>query len=81
MMTAMDADRRAPDLTSTANPAVKAVAKLRDRRERDRTGLTIVDGAREVRRALEAGAPVDEACVCTPLEFEVRVVPMATTFH
>ena len=67
MMAAMDADRRMPDLTSTANPRVKAIARLRDRRERERTGLTIVDGAREVRRAIEAGATVDEAFVCTPL--------------
>ena len=89
-MTAMDADRRAPDLTSTANPRVKAIAKLRDRRERDRTGLTIVDGAREVRRALEAGATVDEAFVCVPLlqgedaraaydQLEARSIPIRTT--
>jgi TrmH family RNA methyltransferase len=67
MMAAMDAGRPTPDLTSTANPTVKTVARLRDRRERDRTGRTIVDGAREVRRALEAGALVEEAFVCTPL--------------
>ena len=90
MMAAMDAGWRAPDLTSTANPRVKAVAKLRDRRERDRTGLTLVDGAREVRRALEAGATVDEAFVCTPLlqgenaraaldALEARNVPVRTT--
>lgn len=90
MMTAMDADRRAPDLTSTANPRVKAIAKLRDRRERDRASLTIVDGARELRRALEAGATVDEAFVCTPLlqgqdaraaldGLEARGIPVRTT--
>jgi TrmH family RNA methyltransferase len=90
MMAAMDADRRAPDLTSTANPSVKTVVRLRDRRERDRTGRTIVDGAREVRRALEAGATVEEAFVCTPLlqgedaraaldGLEARSVPVRTT--
>jgi len=89
-MTAMDTDRQGPDLTSTANPMVKAVSKLRDRRERDRTGLTIVDGAREVRRALEAGATVDEAFVCVPLlqgedaraaygQLEARGIPVRTT--
>jgi RNA methyltransferase, TrmH family len=56
-----------PLLTSTANPRVKAAVALRDRRERDRTGLTVVDGAREVRRALEAGASLVEAFVCEPL--------------
>jgi TrmH family RNA methyltransferase len=56
-----------PLLTSLANPRVKAAAALRDRRERVRTGLTLVDGAREVRRALDAGAVVVEAFVCEPL--------------
>ncbi len=62
----MDAPLR-PILTSTANPRVKAAAVLRDRRERDRSGLTVVDGAREVRRSLEAGATVVEAFVCESL--------------
>jgi RNA methyltransferase, TrmH family len=53
-----------PTLTSRANPRVVAVAALRDRRERDRSGLTIVDGAREVRRALDAGAAVVEVFIC-----------------
>ena len=52
-----------PVLSSTANPRVKAAAALRERRERDRTGLTIVDGARELRRALDAGIQVVEAFV------------------
>ena len=89
-MTAMDGDRQGPDLTSTANPRVKAIAKLRDRRERDRTGLTLVDGAREVRRALEAGATVAEAFVCVPLlqgkdaraaydQLEAHGIPVHTT--
>jgi RNA methyltransferase, TrmH family len=66
MMTPM-ASPTPPVLTSLANPRVKAAAALRDRRERDRTGLTLVDGAREVRRALDAGAEVVEAFVCEPL--------------
>lgn len=56
-----------PVLTSTANPRVKAAAALRDRRERDRTGLTLVDGGREVRRSLDGGASVIEAFVCEPM--------------
>lgn len=56
-----------PLLTSTANPRVKAAVALRDRRQRDRTGLTVVDGAREVRRSLEGGAIVVEAFLCEPL--------------
>lgn len=56
-----------PELTSRANPRVAAVAALRERRERDRRGLTIVDGAREVRRAIDAGVEVDAVYVCEPL--------------
>ena len=54
-------------LASPTNPRIKAVARLRDRRERDSTGLTVVDGAREVRRALDSGVEVVEAFVCEPL--------------
>jgi TrmH family RNA methyltransferase len=50
-------------LTSTANPRVKAAAALRERRARDRTGLTLVDGARELRRALDGGVTVEEAFI------------------
>lgn len=55
---------RGLEITSTSNPRLKAAAALRERRERDRSGLTIVDGAREVRRAIEAGTEVVEAFVC-----------------
>src|SRR6186713_2281782 len=51
-------------ITSLANPRVKQAVALRDRRERDATGLTLVDGVREARRALEAGIEVAEAFLC-----------------
>jgi RNA methyltransferase, TrmH family len=54
-------------VTSFANPRVKAAIALRDRRERDRSGLTLIDGARELRRALDAGVAVVEAFICEPL--------------
>ena len=60
-------DHGLPVITSTSNPRVKAAMALRERRARDETGLTIVDGAREVRRALDARVVVTEAFVCEPL--------------
>jgi TrmH family RNA methyltransferase len=54
-------------VTSTANPRVKAAARLRDRRTREATGLTIVEGGRELLRALAAGVRVREAFVCRDL--------------
>lgn len=56
-----------PVLTSFANPRVKAATALRDRRARERSGLTLIDGTREIRRALDAGAEVVEAFSCETL--------------
>lgn len=56
-----------PTLASPSNPRIRSTARLRDRRERDASGLTLADGAREVRRALESGADVVEAFICEPL--------------
>jgi TrmH family RNA methyltransferase len=50
-------------LTSPKNPRVRAAAALRDRRSRDEAGLTLVDGSRELARALAGGATVVEAFV------------------
>jgi len=54
-------------IESPANPRIRDAARLRERRERDATGLTLVDGGREALRALEAGAIVETAFVCPPL--------------
>jgi RNA methyltransferase, TrmH family len=56
-----------PELASTANPRIRAASALRDRATRDATGLTIVDGAREILRALDGGLAVEEAFICEPL--------------
>lgn len=42
-------------ITSLQNPRVKQLVKLRERRERDDAGLFLIEGYREVRRALEKG--------------------------
>jgi len=56
-----------PLIDSPGNPRIRAAVALRERRERDATGLTLVDGAREARRAVEAGVEVEAAVVCEPL--------------
>jgi TrmH family RNA methyltransferase len=50
-------------VTSAANPRVRAALALRERRGRSETGRLLVDGSREVLRALEAGLAVREAFV------------------
>ena len=54
-------------ITSVANPRLKAAVRLRGRRERDREGLTLIDGVRETLRALQGGAVVREAFVLPEL--------------
>ena len=50
-------------ITSPRNPRVRAAADLRDRRTRDETGRTLVDGARELDRALIGGAAIETVFV------------------
>lgn len=57
----------APVIDSPANPRVKAAIGLRERRDREATGLTLIDGGRECLRAMEAGAVIETAFVCRPL--------------
>ena len=54
-------------IESPANQRIRDAARLRERRERDATGLTLVDGGREALRAIEGGAVVETAFVCPSL--------------
>jgi len=47
-------------ITSLQNPRIKQLVKLRDRRDRDDAGLFLVEGYREVRRALEKNVRLTE---------------------
>ena len=51
------------ELLSPANPRIHAAALLRGRRARDEGGLTLVDGGRELLRAIDAGAAVESLFV------------------
>jgi TrmH family RNA methyltransferase len=48
-------------LTSAANPRIRAVVELRDRRQRMRAGRILVEGVREIARALDADVAIVEA--------------------
>jgi TrmH family RNA methyltransferase len=54
-------------ITSLQNPHVKNAARLRDRRHREKQGRILIDGARELRRAIDAGVRLIEVFVCEPL--------------
>jgi len=47
-------------ITSLQNPRVKQLVKLRDRRPRDEAGVFLIEGYREIRRALEKRVPLAE---------------------
>ncbi len=54
-------------ITSVQNPRVKDAVRLRDRRHREKQGRIIIDGARELRRAIDAKVKLLEVFVCEPL--------------
>ena len=56
-----------PTITSPRNQHVLDATKLRDRRGREKQNRIIIDGAREILRALEAGVELVDLFVCVPL--------------
>lgn len=56
-----------PDITSLQNPKVKLTVKLRDRQDRDKTGLFLIEGYRELLRAVDGSHPIDTLLICPEL--------------
>jgi TrmH family RNA methyltransferase len=56
-----------PKLTSAQNPKVKSLIHLRDKKERDATGLFLVEGYRELKRALSGGVQFESLFVAPDL--------------
>lgn len=54
-------------ITSKQNPKIKAAAKLRQRREREKTGLTLVDGYEELGIAIASKAQLETLYYCPEL--------------
>ncbi|HET9411892.1 MAG TPA: RNA methyltransferase [Candidatus Saccharimonadales bacterium] len=54
-------------ITSKQNPAVKFLLSLRQRREREQSGLTLVDGFEELLCALDAGVRIKTLYYCPEL--------------
>jgi len=66
-------------ITSRQNPRVKDAVKLRDRRQRERRRRFLIDGARELCRAVTSGIRLVEVFICdelctTPERQEAREV-------
>jgi TrmH family RNA methyltransferase len=55
------------ELTSPQNPKIKQVVRLKDRKERDETGLFLIEGYREIKRAVEGGVRFESLFICPDL--------------
>ncbi|MDE3045414.1 MAG: RNA methyltransferase [Verrucomicrobiota bacterium] len=51
-------------ITSLQNPKVKEVVRLRERKERDETGRFLIEGYRELKRAIDAGRTIETLFIC-----------------
>ena len=49
----MNGNNKILNITSTSNPRIKDIARLRQRSHRDEAGLILIEGYREVKRALD----------------------------
>ena len=54
-------------ITSTANPLIKSLAVLRRRGRRSGDDRILIDGVREIERAVEAGVKIEELLYCQAL--------------
>ncbi|GAA4021834.1 RNA methyltransferase [Deinococcus rubellus] len=63
---------------SLHNAQLKRLIRLRERRERLREGVFLIEGARELSRALSAGVPIEAVYTCPDLHSEdARALPWA----
>ena len=54
-------------ISSLQNPAVKSLVKLRKKRERDSSGLILIEGTRELCSALKSGIVIEDIFICPSL--------------
>jgi TrmH family RNA methyltransferase len=54
-------------LSSLQNPSVKEAVKLKNRKTRDETGLFLIEGYRELKRAIDAGVEMVKIFSCPDL--------------
>ena len=71
------------EITSLQNPKVKQVVKLRDRPDRDDTDLFVIEGYRELLRAVDSGRKMESLFICPELFLgsneEALIVRIAST--
>lgn len=68
------------EITSTANPLIKEIRKLNNRKERTETGLAYIEGLRIVIEAFEQKLEIDTLITCPPLLISEAGRKMAAEF-
>ncbi len=61
---------------SPRNAEIKALLKLRDRRHRDREGLFLIEGRREITRATQANVRIRTIYVCPAMSAPAGMAPL-----
>lgn len=56
-----------PDITSAQNPRIKEASHLHERRARSQTNRFLIEGYRELLRAVDAGHPIEQLFICEAL--------------
>lgn len=69
------------EITSTQNSRVKAALRLRERRHREKQRRIVVDGVREIDRAIRAGVRPVEAFVCDAMLVDDEARELARRLH
>jgi TrmH family RNA methyltransferase len=59
-----------PDITSAANPHIRSLAELKRRRGRDAAGRFLIEGSRELGRAIDARIAIEEIILAPALASE-----------
>ena len=68
-----------PEITSTANPHVTSLSKLKTRRGRNEASRFLIEGARELGRAVEGGRVIDEIVFCAGIASSAAVQVASNT--
>lgn len=55
------------EISSLQNQKIKDVVRLRDRRQREKTGKFLIEGYRELLRAVDAGFEIESLFICSKL--------------
>jgi len=58
------ADFKADDISSAQNPRIKHLIRLRDRKSREQEGVFLIEGSREILRAISGQVQIEECYFC-----------------